>query len=195
MTLTHHDTRTTLLRVFDDTAPGDPRTVTSDASEIAALLAPIGVRFERWRAGVDLPAGASQEHVLAAYESSVERLKRECGYQTADALRVEHGATDTAPLRARFLNEHTHSEDEVRFFVEGRGAFYLHANERVYQIVCVRGDLLGVPAGMRHWFDLGANPQLCVIRLFTNPDGWVADFTGEPIADRFPKLGAVDITP
>jgi 1,2-dihydroxy-3-keto-5-methylthiopentene dioxygenase len=35
---------------------------------------------------------------------------------------------------------------------------------------------------------MGPNPHFIAIRLFTNPEGWVAKFTGEPIADRFPRL-------
>jgi 1,2-dihydroxy-3-keto-5-methylthiopentene dioxygenase len=34
---------------------------------------------------------------------------------------------------------------------------------------------------------MGAAPRFTVIRLFVNPDGWVASFTGDPIAARFPR--------
>src|SRR3546814_6097561 len=86
-------------------------------------------------------------------------------------------------MRAKFLSEHTHADDEVRFFVEGSGQFYLHMNDRVYVMLCEAGDLISVPAGTRHWFDTGPNPMFTAIRLFVSPDGWVADFTGDPIAD------------
>ena len=181
-------TQTTLLRVFDD-ARGDALLhETNDGDEIARLLAEIGVRFERWSADAALDAGADQDAVLRAYERSVSRLKDECGYQAADVIRLKKGTPDTSAMRAKFLDEHAHDEDEVRFFVEGRGAFYLRAAGKVYQVVCVRGDLIGVPAGTKHWFDMGADPEFTAIRLFTNPEGWVAKFTGDPIAQRFPKL-------
>ncbi|MEO9170422.1 MAG: cupin, partial [Candidatus Baltobacteraceae bacterium] len=94
------------------------------------------------------------------------------------------------PMRKKFLDEHQHVEDEVRFFVEGRGAFYLHAGGRVYQTVCCKGDLISVPAGTKHWFDMGPDPEFTAIRLFINPEGWVANFTGDPIANDYPKLDA-----
>jgi 1,2-dihydroxy-3-keto-5-methylthiopentene dioxygenase len=87
-----------------------------------------------------------------------------------------------------FLKEHTHSDHEVRFFVEGRGLFFLHPDDKVYGILCEAGDLLTVPAHTKHWFDLGSAPDLKCIRLFTTPEGWVANYTGSDIAQQFPTL-------
>jgi 1,2-dihydroxy-3-keto-5-methylthiopentene dioxygenase len=178
---------TSTLRVYDDTNPGAPLVDTTDRAEIARLLGAAGVRFERWEANVPLAADADQERVLAAYGDDVQRLRDECGYATADVLRLAKGTPNTAPMRAKFLDEHSHSEDEVRFFVEGSGAFYLRIGGKVYQTVCTRGDLIGVPAGTRHWFDMGPDPEFTAIRLFTDPSGWVANFTGDDIASRFPR--------
>ncbi|MBV8637575.1 MAG: acireductone dioxygenase [Candidatus Eremiobacteraeota bacterium] len=179
---------TSTLRIYDDTNPSAPVLETSDGDRIASELAKIGVRFERWAADADLPHGADQDTVIAAYRSSIDRLIGECGYQSVDVIRLERGTPNTEPMRKKFLDEHRHSEDEVRFFVEGRGAFYLHAADRVYQTICVKGDLISVPAGTKHWFDMGSEPEFTAVRLFINPDGWVANFTGDSIASGFPKL-------
>jgi 1,2-dihydroxy-3-keto-5-methylthiopentene dioxygenase len=187
MTLTATTTR---LRVYDESDASKTLLETTDGDEIARSLQAIGVRFERWAADAELPPGASHDAVIAAYQRSVDRLKAECGYRAVDVIRLERGTPDTEPMRMKFLNEHQHSEDEVRFFVEGRGAFYLRAGGNVFQTICVRGDLISVPAGTKHWFDMGADPQFTAIRLFTNADGWVAQFTGDPIAERFPRLDA-----
>jgi 1,2-dihydroxy-3-keto-5-methylthiopentene dioxygenase len=181
-------TATSLLRVYRDDRPEEPELETSHGEKIAAELAGIGVRFERWTAGAELAPGAGPDDVMAAYAHEIERLKRECGYQSVDVVRVERGNPNAAAMRAKFLDEHRHAEDEVRFFVEGSGSFYLHANDRVYQTICVRGDLISVPAGTRHWFDMGPDPAFAAVRLFINPDGWVAQFTGDGIAGRFPKF-------
>jgi len=76
----------------------------------------------------------------------------------------------------------------VRFFVRGEGLFTLHAADRVWNVLCCRGDLMSVPGGMTHWFDMGAAPNFTAIRMFVNPDGWVAAFTGSDIAERFPRF-------
>jgi 1,2-dihydroxy-3-keto-5-methylthiopentene dioxygenase len=181
-------TATTLqskLTVFDETTAA-PLVTTTDGDEIARLLAEVGVRFERWTAEAEISADADQDAVLRAYASSVARVQADGGYGTVDVLRLAKGTPDTAPIRQKFLNEHAHSEDEVRFFVEGSGAFYLHLAGRVFQAICVRGDLISVPAGTLHWFDMGADPEFTAIRWFNNQTGWVPNFTGSDIATRFP---------
>lgn len=178
----------TTLTIWRDDAPKSPETVTSDGAEIARLLAKHNVTFERWKAEQVLAPGADQDAVLKAYGKEVDRLKKLGGYKTADVVRLAKGTPNTEPMRAKFLSEHTHSEDEVRFFVEGSGAFYLRLGGKVHQVVCEKDDLISVPAGTKHWFDMGPNPYFCAIRLFTDPAGWVAEFTGDPIADKFPKF-------
>ena len=178
----------TILRVFDDTDPSAPRIESTDRAAIARELAAIGCRFERWEASVQLAPDADQAAILAAYAGDVQRLMDESGYASADVLTMKKGTPNTEPIRAKFLNEHTHAEDEIRFFVEGSATFYLRKGGKVYQTICVRGDLLGVPAGTTHWFDMGSDPEFTAIRFFMTQAGWVANFTGDPIAERFPKL-------
>ena len=174
------------LNVYDETAPQAPLIATTDGAEIARLLGKVGVRFERWTAEADLTGDADQAAVLAAYASSVARVQHDGNYGTVDVLRLAKGTTDTAPMRQKFLAEHAHGEDEVRFFVEGSGAFFLHFDRKVYQAICVRGDLISVPAGTLHWFDMGADPAFTAIRWFNNASGWVPEYTGSDIATRFP---------
>ena len=159
---------------------------TSDGSAIADALAEIGVTFERWPTR-GLAADADSDAILAAYAPEVERLKARAGYQSIDVVSVVPDHPDRAVMRTKFLSEHTHAEDEVRFFVGGEGLFTLHAASRVWNVLCCEGDLMSVPAGMTHWFDMGAAPNFTAIRMFVNPDGWVAAFTGSDIAERFPR--------
>ena len=76
----------------------------------------------------------------------------------------------------------------MRLFVAGRACFYLHLEPEVFAVVCESGDLLSVPAGTRHWFDMGSDPSFAAIRFFERQDGWIAEFTGNPIGQRFPTL-------
>ena len=171
------------LQVFDEGDGSTPLLDTSDEATIAAELATIGVRFERWPTRpLDDPAA-----ILDVYAPEIETLKAEAGYQSVDVVALAPDHPDRAALRGKFLSEHTHGEDEVRFFVDGEGLFTLHEDGRVFNMLCTTGDLISVPAGMKHWFDMGAAPRFTAIRLFVNPDGWVARFTGDAIADRFPR--------
>lgn len=178
-----------VLTIHPASQPGVAEIV-RDHDAIAAKLSRIGVAFERWNADRSLTPAADEQDILDAYRSPIERLKAAHGFQSADVISVHPEHPHRAELRANFLNEHIHSDFEVRFFVEGRGLFYLHPDDHVYIVLCEQGDLISVPAGIRHWFDMGARPLLKCVRLFTSADGWVADFTGDDISDRFPKFEA-----
>ncbi|ANE74588.1 1,2-dihydroxy-3-keto-5-methylthiopentene dioxygenase [Dickeya solani] len=176
------------LTIFSDTDAGQPVWQSRDADAIARQLNAINVRFERWQADRDLSAAPSAEEVLAAYQHELDKLVAEKGYQSWDVVSMRADNPQKDALRTKFLSEHTHGEDEVRFFVEGAGLFCLHVDGRIFQILCEKNDLLSVPAGVPHWFDMGSEPHFTAIRLFDNPDGWVAHFTGDAIADAYPKL-------
>jgi 1,2-dihydroxy-3-keto-5-methylthiopentene dioxygenase len=175
------------LRIYPDNAQGAPRSYT-DPQQIARQLAAIGVKFERWQADQVLAADATQDDVIAAYREDVERLKSEYGFQSVDVVSLKPDHPDREMFRNKFLSEHVHADFEVRFFVDGRGLFYLHVGEQVYCTLCEGGDLITVPARTTHWFDMGSKPSFKCIRLFTTPEGWVADFTGNEIAKRFPSF-------
>ncbi|XEG74886.1 acireductone dioxygenase [Pseudomonas sp. abacavir_1] len=176
------------LTVYHEFAPEQPLKLLTHAEDIAATLAELGVRFERWQAGAPIAPGASPDEVLAAYAAEIQRLKDEQGYVTVDVVSLSADHPQKDELRAKFLDEHRHGEDEVRFFVAGRGLFTLHVEDHVYAVLCEKNDLISVPAGTRHWFDMGERPHFVAIRLFNNPEGWVAKFTGDEIARRFPLL-------
>jgi 1,2-dihydroxy-3-keto-5-methylthiopentene dioxygenase len=178
------------LRIFTETDGTQPLKTVQDHAAIERELGAAGVRFERWEASKPIAPGASQDEVVAAYRADIDRLMQGEGYQAVDVISLTPEHPDRAALRQKFLNEHTHSEDEVRFFVAGRGLFTLHLGEKVYEVLCEQGDLIGVPDGTRHWFDMSERPYFVAIRLFTNKEGWVANFTGSDIAARFPRLPA-----
>lgn len=176
------------LTIYADTDPATPVLDTDDVGAITQALAAIGVRFRRWPTPASLSPEAGDEAVLAAYGEAIAALKAEGGYQAVDVVRMVPDHPQRRPLREKFLSEHRHDEDEVRFFVEGSAVFYLREADRVHMVRCDQGDLINVPAGIRHWFDMGPSPRFAAIRLFTNPEGWVARYTDDPIADAFPRF-------
>jgi len=156
--------------------------------QIAHRLQEIAVRFERWTAAHELPANATQEEILSAYDHSLQRIMKEVGFVTADVISVHSATPNIVDLRKKFLDEHTHTEDEARFFVDGSGLFYIHVNSKVYVLLCEKGDFIDIPANTRHWFDMGPKPTLKAIRTFNRQEGWVANFTGSDIASHFPRF-------
>lgn len=176
-----------VLSIYSDSDTETLETST-DPGKIARRLAGINVSFERWTAEKELHARLSQEEIIDAYRTSVDKLMSQFGFKTIDVVSLRPDHPDRKAFRQKFLAEHTHDDFEVRFFVDGRGLFYLHVNNQVYVILCERGDLISVPAHTAHWFDMGEHPDFKCIRFFTTPDGWQANFTGDDIATRYPNF-------
>jgi 1,2-dihydroxy-3-keto-5-methylthiopentene dioxygenase len=176
------------LTVFRDDAPGTPIVATDDFAEIARVLGVLGVRFERWQSPVTLSPDDSAEDILAAYRPYLDGLMGETGAGSADVVKLTPDHPQAAAMRQKFLGEHTHTEDEVRFFVHGAGNFILHVDGKIWDAHCVQGDLISVPANTAHWFDAGDKPFFTALRVFTDTSGWVAHFTGDPISERFPAV-------
>jgi 1,2-dihydroxy-3-keto-5-methylthiopentene dioxygenase len=172
------------LTTFDE--QGKQLFFTDNFERIQSTLKKAGVTFERWQAQFPIKPDTAPEDILAAYAKDIRRLKAQGVYQSADVISLHPNHPDRLTLRQKFLSEHTHTEDEVRFFVNGQGMFYLHIGEQVHAVLCYQDDLISVPAGTPHWFDMGPTPEFTAIRLFTNPEGWVAEMTGNTIAERIP---------
>jgi 1,2-dihydroxy-3-keto-5-methylthiopentene dioxygenase len=157
--------------------PDEERTIEGDEA-VAAFLGSQGIAFERWsprRLGQE----ATSADVLAAYGGEVEGLKRSGGYVTADVIDVRPATEGLEAMLAKFRREHWHDEDEVRFILEGRGVFHIHPRGGpVFAIEVGPGDLIRVPRGTWHWFDLCAERRIRAIRLFQDPSGWTPRYTG-----------------
>ncbi|KQZ55545.1 MULTISPECIES: acireductone dioxygenase [unclassified Lysobacter] len=175
------------LRIFDEDDAGTPRVSTADRTEIARELSRIGVGFEQWQANRPVVPGDAPETIMDAYRADIDRIVAERGFKTVDVVSIAPDNPQRETMRHKFLDEHYHKEDEVRFFVAGSGLFTLHVDAGVYEIKCEQGDLISVPDSTLHWFDMGPEPSFVAIRFFTEPDGWVGHFTGTDIAQRFPR--------
>ena len=176
------------LRIFAEDNPAKVEAKYTQFEPIRDQLAKIGVLFERWKATKELDEHASQDEVIEAYRGPIDRLMQRFGFKSVDVISIAPDNPQREAMRDKFLHEHTHDDFEVRFFVEGEGIFYLRKGGKVLAMLCTRGDLISVPPNTTHWFDMGPMPHLKVIRLFAIPEGWVAKFTGDDIADRFPKF-------
>ena len=178
----------TRLIIYSAEAPSDVILDTTDFDEICSQVRETGAAIERWQATKVISDGSTAEEILSAYSSEIEKLKATRGYSSADVVSIRPGHPGWPDLRQKFLLEHVHDEDEVRFFVSGSGAFYLHIESRIYQIIGEKDDLLSVPAGTPHWFDGGPTGNFTCIRLFTRQEGWIAHFTGSTISEGFPRF-------
>ncbi|HEY9746597.1 MAG TPA: cupin [Oculatellaceae cyanobacterium] len=158
-----------------------------DTTAIRAYLRERGVWFDQWEANCVFNKDATQDEILNAYAHALKPFMEQGGYRTADVISVHPETPGLDEIRARFLREHTHTEDEVRFFVDGMGMFWFNPEDGgpVFCVTCVAGDLLSVPAGMKHWFEMGEKPFVKTIRIFTDAAGWEPHYTNSGVDARY----------
>lgn len=165
--------------------PEESRTI-REPDEIARYLAGSGIEYQHWTPGAHVDAEAPADAILAAYDAKIADLKRRGGYVTADVIDVTPQTPGLDAMLARFNSEHWHDEDEVRMIVEGRGLFHIHPPDGpVFAIQVEPGDLIRVPRGTHHWFDLCGERRIRAIRLFQDPSGWTPHYTNSGVDRGF----------
>lgn len=150
----------------------------SSPDEIQAYLSQIEIEYERVENEPRISPDASPEDILNAYSTEIEKLKVRGGYQVADVIDIKPQTPNLETMLERFRPEHWHDEDEVRFIVKGRGTFHIAPkNADVVAITMEAGDLIRVPRGTHHWFDLCDERTVRAIRLFQDTSGWTPHYT------------------
>jgi 1,2-dihydroxy-3-keto-5-methylthiopentene dioxygenase len=169
-----------VVRIFDQ-----DWTLTGE-QEITNYLARCGIDYERWQPAHPVADNAPAEEILSAYAKEIDQLNARGGYVTADVIDVIPETPGLTEMLAKFNREHWHDEDEVRFIIAGHGLFHIHPAEGpVVAIEVGAGDLIRVPRGTRHWFNLCADRRIRAIRLFQDVAGWTPHYTDSGVDQGF----------
>lgn len=165
-----------------------PYNVSDDFKTLSRQLAEDGIRFEQWA----LPSGLSKStlkdaEILSHCKTQIDRIKKQYAIEFADLATVKGGDAFSISIRDRYLSEHCHDEDEIRFFLEGSVLIYIHINERIHILQCGQGDFIVIPKGVKHWLDIGPSPEFTSIRWYNNIDALENLFTGSIVAESSPR--------
>lgn len=165
-----------------------PYKVSEDACQFSGDLAEVGVRIEKWPTLAHLPsAPILEEDILKIYAKEISRVKSEYSYTQVDLATMKPNDAFAISVRGRYLSEHTHEEDEVRFFLAGKVLIYLNINQKIHILECSRGDFVIIPAGVKHWMDIGPKPDFSVIRWFNSKKAFINNFTASFAAEATPR--------
>lgn len=168
--------------------PDENRTLT-EVDEIRSFLEPFGIWYENWPVDERLSPEATNEEILEEFAPEIEQLKQRGGFVTADVINVNNDTPNLDAMLAKFDKEHTHSEDEVRFTVAGRGLFHINPdNGPVFAVEVESGDLINVPCGTQHWFNLCEDRAIRCIRLFEDPSGWTPEYMDDGVHTKYQPL-------
>lgn len=150
----------------------------TNPSEITEYLATLGIDYERWENLKQVSADATDQEILDGYADEIETLKQKGGYVTADVINVVPTTPGLDAMLDKFNKEHWHDEDEVRFIVKGHGLFHIAPEGGdVVSIEMEAGDMIRVPRGTKHWFNLCGDRTVRAIRLFQDISGWTPHYT------------------
>jgi 1,2-dihydroxy-3-keto-5-methylthiopentene dioxygenase len=150
----------------------------NDPAEIATYLHGIGIDFEKWENLKQVSEDATDQEILDGYSDEIEMLKEKGGYVTADVINIVPTTPGLDVMLNKFNKEHWHDEDEVRFIVKGHGLFHIAPEGGdVVSIEMEAGDMIRVPRGTKHWFNLCGDKTVRAIRLFQDVSGWTPQYT------------------
>jgi 1,2-dihydroxy-3-keto-5-methylthiopentene dioxygenase len=168
--------------------PDENRTLT-ELEEIRLFLEPFGIWYEHWPVEGRLAENASDGEILQEFSKEIQQLKDRGGFVTADVINVCPTTANLEAMLAKFDKEHTHSEDEVRFTVEGRGLFHVRPDSGpVFAVQVESGDMINVPRGTRHWFNLCADRHIRCIRFFEDTSGWTPHYVEQGAHTQYQPL-------
>ena len=109
------------------------------------------------------------------YQPQLDELTKRRGYITQDEVALKPDMPNLDVVLKKFDPEHHHDDDEVRFVLAGEGVFDIRSNdERWMRVIVQPGDLIVVPKGKRHRFELTDKKHIHCVRLFKDPAGWTA---------------------
>ena len=143
-----------------------------DKKEIKSLLEKYGLYSEFWKPDV---TDSGNSDPLIKYKTQIETLKKKLNYASADCCSLDKSNPNLDKMLKPFMEEHHHTDDEVRFTVEGEGIFGVNPiTDPSFEVYVEAGDLLIVPAMTRHWFELTDKKKICCIRIFKENPRWEA---------------------
>lgn len=165
-----------------------PYKVSDDVSEFSDELRDAGIHFEQWPTVTHLPnTEIREDDVFNIYKDQIADVKKRFNYTQVDVSTMKPDDAFSISVRGRYLSEHTHEEDEVRFFLAGKVLVYLHINHKIHILECTKGDFIIIPAGIKHWVDIGPKPNFTVLRWFDSKKAFTNQFTSGFVAEATPR--------
>jgi 1,2-dihydroxy-3-keto-5-methylthiopentene dioxygenase len=163
------------------------------AADLAALARTHGIVVEHHAVPTELALLLEQplldDHATAEV---LNRLPLRPEFPSRDLIVLHPHRPDNEQLATKFERWHRHGGDEVRHILDGAGVFGVIVDGRAAELEVRAGDFVAVPAGLEHNFRLTESRQIKAVRYFSDPAGWVAEFTGrsdqsrDAVSDREP---------
>ncbi|KAL6641104.1 hypothetical protein ACP70R_019285 [Stipagrostis hirtigluma subsp. patula] len=107
-------------------------------------------------------------------DENLKKIREARGYSYVDICDVCPEKLPNYETKIKnFFEEHLHTDEEIRYCLEGSGYFDVRdQNDQWIRIAVKKGGMIVLPAGMYHRFTLDSNNYIKAMRLFVGEPVW-----------------------
>jgi 1,2-dihydroxy-3-keto-5-methylthiopentene dioxygenase len=120
--------------------------------------------------------------IIETFDPEIRDLAARRGYEIWDLISLSDATPNIEELLQKFEQVHTHTEDEIRAIISGKGIFIIKGDGDTgyFDVELEPGDVISVPENTNHFFTLMDSQQIVAVRLFIEKDGWIAHNVDDP---------------
>jgi len=123
-----------------------------------------------------------KDEVLLGLEYRFDQLKKEQGYRSRDLVVLHNKVPGIEEMLAKFDKLHYHTDEEVRYIIDGTGIFGFSIARDKFEVHVKQGDFISIPQNTHHWFALDKSRRIKAVRYFKDNSGWTPVYVEEKLA-------------
>jgi 1,2-dihydroxy-3-keto-5-methylthiopentene dioxygenase len=159
----------------------------TEVEAIRDFLRKYNVTYDRWEipdsskefTQKEVLTDSEKESLLSTVNHRFEYLQNSFGYKTRDLVVLHPNVPGLDEMLAKFDKVHFHTDDEVRYIIDGSGYFGFVGDGENFLVHVSASDFISVPKNTNHWFTLDDKKRIKAVRYFTDTAGWVANYVNE----------------